>query len=219
MYGVYENGKEVSRDRLGFENPADFGDAAADLSRDDRKVAKADGAATAAAGATATKGADGEAEVRKPLKPTEVVVVGEVTLADAKPDVVSFGATKKAVLFTEKTYAYLKGKNAQKLAESIKTSVATSGGRTIGLRVTGFGNDLNGDVFDVKKGDILVSINGTPVRDRAAVVSLVRNLPQDQLVTVVLNRNGRLLTYKVDPSDPKNRRRVRYFENVDIPGQ
>ena len=216
VYGVYEDGKEIKREKLGFSNPADRG-GDPDVIRDLAKKAVAGvtgGGGTAAAGTE-----DGNTEISKPLTPTEVVVVGEVTLADAKPEVRRYGSNKRAVVFTEKTYRYFKGKNAAKLAESIKTSVASSGGRTIGLRVTGFGKDLNADVFDVKKGDILVSINGTPVRDRAGVVELVKRLPEKDLVTVVINRNGKLLTYRVDPSDPKNRRRVRYFENVDMPGR
>lgn len=220
VYGVYKDGKEEKRDKLRWNNPPNPGERP-ELIKDVKKqgapgtgVAVAgttpDGkptAGTAGAGGTGVK--DGTA-----FKPTDVVVVGEVALSEAKPEVKVYSPTQRAVRLTEKSMAYLNSHKARKLAESVKTQVVQRNGRTIGLQVTGFGKDLSGDVFDVKKGDILVSINGVPVRDRAAVVSLVEGLDRNKLVTVIIDRNGREITYKVDPSDPKNLRRARYFENV-----
>jgi hypothetical protein len=124
--------------------------------------------------------------------------------------------SRKAVAFDRRTYDYFRGKNADSVAASVKTSVATdpSTGRTMGLRITGFGGDAPTQVFDVRRGDILVSIDGHAVTSREDVLNYVKGLKQEKTVTVVINRNGRLLTYIVDPSDPHTRRSVRYFENL-----
>ena len=67
--------------------------------------------------------------------------------------------------------------------------------------------------FDVRKGDILVSINGQKVASRADAVRIARSLGKDvKVVTVVIDRRGKLVTYRVDAQDPRNRRKVRYFE-------
>jgi len=124
--------------------------------------------------------------------------------------------SRKAVAFDRRTYDYFRGKSADSVAASVKTSVATdpATGRTMGLRITGFGGEAPTQVFDVRRGDILVSVDGHPVTSREDVLSYVKGLKQEKLVTVVINRNGRLLTYIVDPSDPHTRRSVRYFENL-----
>lgn len=150
---------------------------------------------------------DEEAPSLVPVKPSSLV-----TLEEAKPRIIVHSPTRRTVAFTQQTWAYLRGKSAKDLAASIKTSPVTRDGRVLGLRVTGFGKALNADVFDVRRGDVLVSVNGTAVTDRAGVVRLLERLPEKQLVMVVIDRNGRLITMRVDPSDPKTRRISRYLD-------
>ncbi len=137
-------------------------------------------------------------------------------LEDLRPEIQRESYTKRAVVFDQRTFDYFRGKNADSVARSVKTQVATDEktGRTLGLRITGFDQDAPADVFDVKRGDILVSINDRPVTSREDVVSYVQTLKEEALVKVVLERNGKLITYMVDPRDPRTRRSVRYFENL-----
>ena len=45
-------------------------------------------------------------------------------------------------------------------------------------------------------------------------INIAQKLDPDKIATVVVDRNGRLLTYKVDPRDPHTKRRLRYFDNL-----
>ena len=64
----------------------------------------------------------------------------------------------------------------------------------------------------MRKGDILVSINGKRITSRAEAVRIAESLKDVKVVTVVIDRRGKLVPDKVNPQDPKNRRKVRYFE-------
>jgi hypothetical protein len=58
--------------------------------------------------------------------------------------------------------------------------------------------------FDVQRGDILKSINGQPVHNRAQAIDVVKNLPKDTTnVQAVVERNGRDIVYNIDPRDPR----------------
>ena len=61
--------------------------------------------------------------------------------------------------------------------------------------------------FDVRNGDVLVSIAGKPVHGRAEAIEVLRGLPKGtSVVRAVVDRNGRLVVYDVDPRDPAARR-------------
>ena len=140
-----------------------------------------------------------------------------LTLQDLKPEIEynPSNRNQRAIKFDDNSYRYFRGKNAKSVAETVKTSVAKdTSGNVIGLRITGFAEDAPADVFDVRRGDILVSINGQKVASRADAIRLAESLSPEKLVTVVIDRLGKLITYRVDPSDPKTRRSVRYFENL-----
>ena len=56
----------------------------------------------------------------------------------------------------------------------------------------------------MKPGDILVSINDKPVQSRSDAINVVQQIdPNTDRVKVVVDRRGRLLTYNIDPRDPK----------------
>jgi hypothetical protein len=166
------------------------------------------------AGPTATPGTPpGEEQpevVTVPSKPDE-----SLTLEDLHPEVLHDPANSynRGIQFDSDTYRYLKHKGAEGIASTVKTEIAKdSNGRPIGVRVTGFTPDAPADVFDVKRGDILVSINGQKVTSRAEAMRIAKSLDGKSLVRVVLDRRGRLITYNVDPQDPRNIRRVRYLK-------
>jgi hypothetical protein len=167
----------------------------------------------AAAGGAAAPAASGPAA---PGRPSTVVVVGAQTPAEAgatgrlpedfRPDIREVGPRRKRIEFGDAAYESLKGKNVEKLLEDVRTEPYSQGG-VQGLSVFPQGAGSVADKFDVKRGDILISINGQPVRSRDDVIRIARALPADTaLVTVELDRDGRRLTYEVDPRDPKTRR-------------
>lgn len=137
-------------------------------------------------------------------------------LTDLKPEIERVSYSQRVVKFDERSRQYFRGKNADSIARSVKTQVATDEktGRTLGLRITGFDQDAPADVFDIKRGDILVSINDRPVTSREDVIAYLQGLKDESVVKVVVDRNGKLITYMVDPRDPHVRRNARYFENL-----
>ncbi|MGE0192843.1 MAG: PDZ domain-containing protein [Planctomycetota bacterium] len=140
--------------------------------------------------------------------------VEELTQEDLRPQVIEYSETERAVVFDRNTYEYIRSRG-QAISETVKTEEYVDGsGRVVGIRVTGFGGDAPVAALDVKKGDILKSINGRPVTSRAQAIEVAQTLREDQLVTVVIERRGRDITYKVDPQDPRTRRNVRYFDNL-----
>jgi hypothetical protein len=110
------------------------------------------------------------------------------------------------------SYARYSKDSVERMLESVKTETAVDdAGRPRGIKITapGMGSD-----FDVKAGDIVISVNGRPVHSRNEVIEIVKKIPKDTaIVPVVVERNGRQLTYNVDPRDPEVRRaagRVRF---------
>ena len=140
--------------------------------------------------------------------------IEELTQEDLRPQVIEYSETERAVVFDRNTYEYIRSRG-QAISETVKTEEFVDGsGRVVGIRVTGFGGDAPIAALDVKKGDILKSINGRPVTSRAQAIEIAQTLREDQLVTVVIERRGRDITYKVDPQDPRTRRNIRYFDNL-----
>ena len=115
----------------------------------------------------------------------------------------------------QSTFDWLRGKDADSLAKSVSTQVARDEqGRVIGLQITGLSSDTPADRFDVKPGDILVSIDGQPVKSRSDAMNIAQGIdPNVSRVTVVVDRRGRMITFNIDPRDPKTRRAARALDN------
>jgi hypothetical protein len=118
------------------------------------------------------------------------------------------------VEFEDAAYQRLKSRKFEDIAETVRTHEAKDAqGRPLGLQIVGLGDEA-ADFFDVKKGDILISIDGRKVTDRAAAINIVKSIdPNTPRVAVVIERNGKQITYNIDPRDPATRRRARYLEN------
>jgi hypothetical protein len=135
---------------------------------------------------------------------------------DAKPTIEERDARNTYITFDQTLFDSLRNKDADALAKTVKTQVHKDPktGQVVGLMITGFGDDSPAQKFDVKPGDILISINGRPVRDRSEAINIAQGLPKDtRNVDVVIERNGKQRTYHIDPSDPKTRRSARYLDN------
>jgi len=128
-------------------------------------------------------------------------------------------ATRKntyEVRLDERTYDRLRGKAASRIAGSIKTETAvdTETGRAYGLRIAGIAPDSPVSAFQIKKGDVLISLNGRSVLSRSDALNILETLGDDPIVTVVLERHGKLVTYLVDSRDPRERRKAAGLETL-----
>ena len=156
---------------------------------------------------------------------TDTGVTGEVEPAaepsyapdePAPEPMVTYETPERArVEVDQSTFDWLRGKDADSLAKSVSTQVARDEqGRVIGLQITGLSSDTPADRFDVKPGDILVSIDGQPVKSRSDAMNIAQGIdPNVSRVTVVVDRRGRMITFNIDPRDPKTRRAARALDN------
>lgn len=121
----------------------------------------------------------------------------------------------RTVEFDEIAWRWGTRTDMNQILDEVKTKdVVDAQGRKAGVEISGINPGSVPSQFDVKPGDILKSINGTPVHDRAEAVDVVKKLPKDvTVVQVVIERNGRQIVYNVDARDPKVRAaagKVRY---------
>ena len=160
------------------------------------------------AGAVEASAGGPDERVTKPIE--------QLTAEDLRPRIlVSSDRRQKAVVFDGNTRAYFKHKSVDQIANSIKTTPERDArtGRVVGLRLD-FGQETAAQALDVKRGDILISINDRPAGSRAQVIEIVKTLSEEKVVKVVIERAAKQLTYHVDPRDPRVRRQARYFENL-----
>lgn len=204
LYEVYDDpkGKPVSSGQLLYDaEPKPRADGPI---RIQRKPEPGTGSAPAAAAGAAPGPAAGAA-------PGSVTVVGGEAPAPGaarewKPTVRDLGRGRRRIELDEDAYAALGDKSVEKLIEEVRTEPFNEGG-VRGLRVFPQGAGAIADKFDVRRGDVLVSINGQPVASRDDAIRIARGIPRDTpSVSVVLDRDGERLTYEVDPRDPKVRR-------------
>ena len=123
-------------------------------------------------------------------------------LADVRIDVKSSGDNSREVEFDDNAYRYFFYSNPDSLAADVKTEEIKEG-----IRISGISTGSVATQFGIQPGDIIKSINGTPIRNRAQALEVVKALPKDiARVTVVVQRNARDLVYNVDPRDPAVRK-------------
>jgi membrane-associated protease RseP (regulator of RpoE activity) len=123
------------------------------------------------------------------------------------------------VEFDQGTFDFFKGGDADTLASSVKTQEARDPqGNVIGLEITGLSTDTPADKFDIKPGDIVVSINDQAVKSRSDAINIAQGIdPDSTLVKVIVDRRGKLITFNIDPRDPKTRRRAATTMGRDMP--
>ena len=114
----------------------------------------------------------------------------------------------RLVEFDEIAYRFGSRTNMNTMLDDVKTKDAVDAqGKAAGVELTGVNPGSLASQFDVKPGDILKSINGTPVHSRDEAVKVVKDLPKDiKIVQAVIERNGRQIVYNVDARDPKVRK-------------
>jgi hypothetical protein len=150
----------------------------------------------------------------KPGTPSTAEGPGPVALTSSSVWIGRSGNNVRVELEQDAYERIMRG-NHDELLNAVKTQVATDEkGNPKGVRVTGIEPNSLAEQFDVKPGDVLLSINGQVVHSRADAVRIVQGLPRDTTsVKIVIERNGRQIFYDIDPRDPKvrgNVNRVKY---------
>ncbi|MDJ0973617.1 MAG: hypothetical protein QNJ98_04090 [Planctomycetota bacterium] len=176
-------------------------------------------AAEDAAKKAAGDAAPGEGDSEKPAaedKPAEVVVVGgksglELTPKDLKPEIKVVNTRLREVRFDDNSYKYFKARDTKKMVESVKTREVNLPGGKKGVAIIDPG-EAPADIFDFRRGDVVISINGQPTPDRASIIRVAEAIPESATrITIVVDRNGRQITFNVDPRDPKTRRKAAQY--------
>jgi hypothetical protein len=141
-----------------------------------------------------------------PVAPVEPVVAPTSDPDDWKPTIRTVNSGRRDIEFDENTFTKWKGKKIEDVLDNVRTENYSKGG-VQGVQIFPLdGNDM-ASKFDVRRGDVLVSINGQGVKSKDDAIRIARAIPPDTgRVTVVVDRDGRQITYNVDPRDPKTRR-------------
>lgn len=129
-----------------------------------------------------------------------------VKVEQALPAGTFFEEQGDVFLPTEDGVQYLE-RNYEKILEETRTE--TYRGREFsGIRVVGIANSSVANQFGIRKDDVIVSINGTPVTNQSDAVNVVKNELKRKvnLITVKLRRAGREITKTYDTRDPATRR-------------
>ncbi len=140
-----------------------------------------------------------------------------VKFEDVKLKIEEPSRTERRVSFDDdSSYDYFRQHDADSIANTVTTQTYRDPqGRVVGLQITGMTPDSPASKFDIRRGDVLVSIDGQPVATRSDAVNIVQGMvkskPDVASVTVVIDRHGTRITYVVDPRDPKIRRNARYL--------
>ncbi len=129
------------------------------------------------------------------------------TVAEVRPSITRPADGVVKVEFDQVTSDYFTLNDADRLLGQVKTEEHRDrNGNPDGVRVTGLDPDSVAAAFDIRAGDILKSINGIPVHNRAEAIEVAKKLSKETTnVAVVIERNGRDIVYNVDPRDPKVR--------------
>ncbi len=236
-YEVYDEGHKIDDEPRGEPSSSGRyeynGRAALDKALQDRIQLPPSAAEAAAAAAAAAAGAAEEAGAAA-NGPRTAVVPGTPGVVDAPgvdPDATEPPAvedikptltwederrTRARIEFDQTTYDYMRSRDAQSIAKTVKTQVLKDGqGKTVGLQFTGVDETSPASKFGIQRGDILVSIDGRAVGSRDDAVNIIQGMdPNVSSVTIVIRRLGKDLTYVIDPRDPKLRRDARYLENA-----
>lgn len=155
----------------------------------------------------------------KPAEPEQVEPVApqpppEPVVAKQEIPSGSFFDEEGGVLLpTAETVDYLE-KNYEKILEETRTETYRDRDVT-GIRVVGIANASVANQFGIRKDDVIISINGSPVTNQSDAVNVVKNELKRKvnLITVKLRRAGREITKTYDTRDPATRRAAKGLRN------
>jgi hypothetical protein len=139
---------------------------------------------------------------------TAYVVVGDTRVEAKITRVPVDGSQVSRYELDEAAYKYFSQTNGESLLSDVKTEEARDErGNVKGIMLTSFPENSLTSAFDIRRGDVLVSINGTAVHNRGEAIDVVKRLPKDVAsVRVVIDRNARQIAFDVDPRDPAVRK-------------
>lgn len=217
-YAVFEDGKPIESEETAavvWDNRKELPtDGVIRIVPDPAKQAAAD-AAKKAAGDAAPGPGPGPGEPAE-AQPAEVVVIGgksglELEVEDLKPEIKVVNTRLREVRFDDNSFKYFKARDTKKMVESVKTREVDLPGGKKGVAIIDPGEAPAG-VFDIRRGDVVISVNGQPTPDRASIIRVAEAIPETATrITIVVDRNGRQITFNVDPRDPKTRRKAAQY--------
>jgi S1-C subfamily serine protease len=79
--------------------------------------------------------------------------------------------------------------------------------------------NLHAERAGIRRGDIIVSVKGKKITTRKEFISLIENKQLDDHELSVINRNGQLINFDVEPRMVKVHDFQQYHETVPMPFQ
>jgi hypothetical protein len=96
-------------------------------------------------------------------------------------------------------------RNYEEILKQTRTETAADG-----VRIVNFSNAALANQFGIQKGDVILKINGTPVRDQSHAVSVIKQVLKTKgsspILRVTIRRRGAERELKFDTRDPATRR-------------
>jgi hypothetical protein len=105
-------------------------------------------------------------------------------------------------------------RNYERLVEETRTSTYRDrDGRAMGIRIVGIKSTSVANQFDIRKDDVILTINGVPVTTQSEAVKVVKDrlARKETIITVELLRRGNKIVRRFDSRDPATRRAAQKF--------
>lgn len=136
-----------------------------------------------------------------PTQPTSPSRPGKLTTMDGD----AFTTTNEGARYLKENYDTI-------LKDAKTTTYKDSRTGRTGVLVTGIRPGSAANDFGIRADDVILAINGRPVKDQKQAVRLVKQelnkKPRPRYIEVKILRNGREVTQKYDTQDPETRRKV-----------
>lgn len=101
-------------------------------------------------------------------------------------------------------------KNYEKILEDTRTETYRDRDGRTGIRIVSIADQSVANQFGIRRDDVIVKINGTPVSDKSDAVAVVKNelkkRPAVHIIRVTIRRAGREFEKSFDTRDPATRR-------------
>ena len=113
-----------------------------------------------------------------------------------------FAATDEGADYLERNY--------EDILKQTRTETVTDRDGTSGVRIVNFTNQSLANQFGIQKGDVILRINGIPVRDQSHAVSVIKQELKKKgsspILRVTIRRRGAEKELRFDTRDPATRR-------------
>jgi S1-C subfamily serine protease len=140
--------------------------------------------------------------VTPPPAPGPVEVVQEPTGSVFEMEDGVFATTASGAEYLEQNY--------EEILKQTRTEPYTDRDGTSGVRIVNFTNQALATQFGIRKGDVIIKINGIPVRDQSQAVNVIKQELKKKgsspILRVTVKRLGDEKELRFDTRDPATRR-------------